>query len=936
MIESIESRVRPEERQFASQLEGLLQARNASAAVSAWLDECAHTCQERRQTLDEDAAQLAHAHGTSLLGVTPAGARERRLGAVMCEERDTWRLVHSLWRENLLLASPSDDLPCPSSLDLTADEVVEQCDARERTLRRRKCVLYWLEAGAKERVEFFDAEHGAPRNAWSATLERLDTSQSAHQQGHHGRVSALDPDAPIRAARGTKGWGLLDSPDEEDETELLSSVWQYVRAGEVEEAASLCEDQGHIWRAVSLRGGKCHGVAYVSDGPGDGMEAEVSSRRLESVGNPQRPLWKRMCWNLARRAHASACASTSVGTATFEAAIYAALAGDLDTLLASPLCRSWEDQCWAHFMSMRESALDTALAKHANAQRCVSALYSSASVCAKRLEQEQLDATTHVARLSEIEVVAALRASSYPVVNQAATSKQHLVQSAMVIGSTIEIARLVSAVLLPMRHRASTQVQAWSGAGDSTDERESSPQLLRFAAHFVIFLRIACATALGDVASECDEIIAAYVEHLGRHRQVHLVALYVGQLEARATRVQAYSAFLRSILQEEDRRTCIALAQRHFPDELSEIVLRTVEETRRDNSAGASRDDAGAAGAGSGAGVSMTDSGATVSRNELEQLRALQWLTIDPAHAGEAVAQANAMLRDFVKEAGGGNVGALEAAQLLVDRFLPEEAADAVEHYAQAPGGITGRSCAEWCAVLKEHCCWRALLQAYSTFDAWRSSLVVCTPEPAPRAPTLGLAVGHQAVEASMIYKRTLRVWQEELEAKVESLSRAAMLASAHLRNMLSFPREPHLIEDDALAISLSTTQCQLLESLGVPPDGWLQFGGVDGGDASLFGGDQQALLDALRRQCLMQALFMLHQVLHETAEWNLRFAQTSNARSFFAQAWQVSELVASGTALATLMTPAQSSALVERLQRSAAALAQSNAPAASLTSLME
>ena len=135
-------------------------------------------------------------------------------------------------------------------------------------------------------------------------------------------------------------------------------------------------------------------------------------------------------------------------------------------------------------------------------------------------------------------------------------------------------------------------------------------------------------------------------------------------------------------------------------------------------------------------------------------------------------------------------------------------------------------------------------------------------------------------------------------------LSRAAMLATAHLRNMLDFPREPHLIEDDALAISLSAEQCTLLEGLGVPPSGWLDLGQDD---------------DALRRQCLAQAVFMLHQVCHETAEWHQRFSQTGAARSWFAQAGAVESDTAH---LCALLSAEQQRALRARFDESRARLA--------------
>ena len=145
------------------------------------------------------------------------------------------------------------------------------------------------------------------------------------------------------------------------------------------------------------------------------------SKRLESIGNPQRALWKSSCWELARHAHTAACkgAPSEQSTASLEAAIFAGLAGDCDTLLASPLCSEWEDRCWAYFVCMRESAVSGALARHADAQRAESALYPAAPVTAKPYEDQMREKTAQIAQLDETAVLNHLRES--PLV-----SKYHL------------------------------------------------------------------------------------------------------------------------------------------------------------------------------------------------------------------------------------------------------------------------------------------------------------------------------------------------------------------------------------------------------------------------------------------------------------------------------------------------------------------------------
>ena len=193
-------------------------------------------------------SEIEEAHSPSRSKANPARARSglpRR-----CDRSETRGDCHApAARTSCSRARMTEGCRRRPPLDDRGGDRVHEHD---RTLRRRKCVLSWLEGNAKERVQFMDAGPTMP-SVWGATQQRLDSGMVPGAPS--GVFGALDPDAPIRA-----GWAPLDGVDEEDEVDLLLRVWQLIRAGEVDEAARLCSDKGQLWRAVALRGGRLHAV----------------------------------------------------------------------------------------------------------------------------------------------------------------------------------------------------------------------------------------------------------------------------------------------------------------------------------------------------------------------------------------------------------------------------------------------------------------------------------------------------------------------------------------------------------------------------------------------------------------------------------------------------------------------------------------------------
>jgi hypothetical protein len=53
----------------------------------------------------------------------------------------------------------------------------------------------------------------------------------------------LDPDGPLRSGQAH----IINRQDKEEENALLDSVWQYLRAGQLDAAIKLCRDFKQPW-----------------------------------------------------------------------------------------------------------------------------------------------------------------------------------------------------------------------------------------------------------------------------------------------------------------------------------------------------------------------------------------------------------------------------------------------------------------------------------------------------------------------------------------------------------------------------------------------------------------------------------------------------------------------------------------------------------------
>ncbi|KAL3175128.1 hypothetical protein MRX96_040522 [Rhipicephalus microplus] len=106
---------------------------------------------------------------------------------------------------------------------------------------------------------------------------------------------------------------------------LFHSVFFHLRAGQLQRAKELADDNDHRWLAAALEGCRpCHDPNNASTIGADFKQP--------TEGNFYRDFWMRACW----RAASSPMCSRYKGT------VYGALSGNLQAML--PACTIWVDQ----------------------------------------------------------------------------------------------------------------------------------------------------------------------------------------------------------------------------------------------------------------------------------------------------------------------------------------------------------------------------------------------------------------------------------------------------------------------------------------------------------------------------------------------------------------------------------------------------------------
>jgi len=307
------------------------------SVVESYADQCA----ELHKTLKTMLTSVRHSKTLSQQIHTAC--------ANTAHERYTWKLIGAIYQNKLNDASMLDELGEEGDAN-----AISALYSREESIRHAQVVLDWLQCNSAELIPDLPTKVGyfSGKVSWENTFHSLCNGTTKKT------VSSMDPDAPVREGRP------LSDLDAEDQARLVKHVFALVRAGQIEEAQTLCISAGQCWRAAALDGWRLHNDPnYVNN----------SETREPVEGNAARGLWKRCCWELCQSPHIS----------SEERALYGALSGNLPALL--PVCNTWHDTLWAHIKVHLDQSIEKELCEVTGSDNLIPPSY-----WIKTLDMEQI------------------------------------------------------------------------------------------------------------------------------------------------------------------------------------------------------------------------------------------------------------------------------------------------------------------------------------------------------------------------------------------------------------------------------------------------------------------------------------------------------------------------------------------------------------------
>ncbi|KAF0699405.1 Aste57867_10013 [Aphanomyces stellatus] len=587
--EWMEQQIRPEEYDFANALEEFYLKFDMEPEPNAL---CQKILMDYIDILQNQIEKKERSTTTpfQLHALSAQGAPDTNLCEELRHERNTWRLLFDL--RSLSMNFKSSDFSAeslPLDYQTTEMDAIATLERSSQYYALQKTVLNWLEFVASEHV----SSTSERRNMHSRTLR--------HMKQRSTSVS-MDPDGTLR-----EGDCHLDDDDAEDEFDLLKSVWLMIRAGKTKEASNLCIQLGQPWRAATLCGNEICG------------SCENDDSQTNRWGNPFRMLWKQMCWQFAEaplNEKNKLSKNKSLEAREYESMVYASLSGHANVLLHSPLCESWEDHCWALLQAAMNFQQDELLLRLLKLKLKSTQLITENKSDYLQIYEAFMEQTKPIIRFNSglNTLFDEIAVSSSNVVREQADHPHRRIQSKLV---TSDIDSIVSNILKAYYAEDQSDFSWDLNLESTTVTNNLPPQLLRFAAHFVLFMSI---TGESFDVTTGYLIQKAYIRHLIKHAHHKLVALYASRLPDEG-RESIYVQLLTSLRDKDARNRCLKSIAKYCSSQmLSQITKQAVEL------------------------IFQKDS------DQDTRIEALELLCFDPTHRAELLRQVNCLSRQFIAE----------------------------------------------------------------------------------------------------------------------------------------------------------------------------------------------------------------------------------------------------------------------------------------------
>lgn len=725
----------------------------------------------------------------------------------------------------------------------STDKEGEDEDAVPMIVARRAELLRWAEKCQSQRIGSVPTARIGGSGAQAAV------GYLAKPLGGPASASASAATFGAPMAFGTSPTSVMT--DDPADLALLQACLVRLKSGPIQWATALdlCRSSGQPWRAASMSGGNPYGResfeeedAMMSEDAGEEKKEDGSNTR--EFGNPDRALWKRMVWKMSRALASSSSASTSKCT-ELEGAIYALLADDAETALASPSLRSWEDGLLIYLRSKVSRYAEEVLAAHNDARRVVGIRYPYRGTDHGPSEREQLTATAAASNLSESDIFRALASSPYANIREEAADPLRAAIAAIVTGSD-ETASFITS------------------AADNASASDHS--MLRFIAHLALYLDFAAPEflqSLGDMVVDGETALPVreyyllrYVDRLTSEKGLwHLAALYASLLPEPML-IEVFSDFLTNVHEDGFRRKVLRQMREYFTDGLDLVVLRRTVRMIIFDQAGEDRFGyaflrlLGGGGRQKRSGSRAAKLDEMLTSADVCKMHSVRWLCYVPEHAPDALICANSLLRQLFLNITVENVTdgeeddpALHCARVFLTRFLPKDTAkNALRHALEA--GESGEESASTLSpeevedASAEFGALEAYVDARIAVDRWQSEITSTSAEYFIRGIT---SSGGDSVEGTVANKMERRNFLHKKRNAGLQVINAANDAKEKLMAVLTYE------------------------------GGWLATSNTTSSDSVIDENEHVNRINemsSLRTSCLPHAVFLLHAVLDGTAEW--------------------------------------------------------------------
>nr|CAD7396865.1 unnamed protein product [Timema poppensis] len=567
-------------------------------------------------------------------------------------ERNTWRLLLSLYQNRLRLQQEADDqgdifMDVSETIKsvpwISEKDIVTRLFKEDNTTREYQLVVDWLEKNSADgRFDEACIQHYTDKTvAWENTLHQLHNKENSIPFGSsRPMVTKLDPDAPMRERRDLHDMDkfsrmtclvarasftvsmihlfllalkdtlvgceatphlspsrppfhklvldLHSTGPKEDEDRLLRDVFTEIRCGLLEKAQALCIHCGQYWRAATLEGWRPFHDPNYSSVSEDGELLP-----LEGNSNSR--------------------------------AVYAVFCGNLAAL--TEVCATWEDYLWAYLKVQVDILVEREIR---------SSLSRSYQPMPDEYWKNKMDLE---------EVFTELSACKDTNVRVEAKKPIHIVQKLIIQD---KISELLDEMEVWVKGKDTSVTDSMLDQGNICN-----PHFLRFLSHVVLFLRV---IGLCHKEHAANAVLEAYVKVLIGIREPQLVAYYVSTLP-QEDQVALYAEFLQDISEPRERENCLLMAEDAGLD--VETITRTVVENIRNLEST----------------TELPDLMAHMTEVDLKKISSLDWVIHYPSQRAEAVWQANALIRHFLA------AGKLEAARKTFNKDAEEGFIDWFQHF---------------------------------------------------------------------------------------------------------------------------------------------------------------------------------------------------------------------------------------------------------------